>query len=39
LADWDNYLPKFLKVMPTEFRRALNELADGDTAEQPAASK
>ena len=39
LADWDTYLPKFLKVMPTEFRRALNELADADTADQPAAGE
>ncbi len=27
LADWDNYLPKFRKVMPVEYRRALEELA------------
>ncbi|MGC6535238.1 MAG: glutamate synthase large subunit [Parvibaculales bacterium] len=39
LADWDAYLPKFTKVMPTEFRRALNELADSDTAAQPAAGE
>ena len=39
LADWDAYLPKFIKVMPTEFRRALNELADAETAEQPAAGE
>jgi glutamate synthase (NADPH/NADH) large chain len=26
LADWDNYLPKFRKVMPHEFRRALGEM-------------
>ena len=39
LADWDAYLPKFLKVMPTEFRRALNELAGADTADQPAAGE
>ena len=39
LADWDTYLPKFLKVMPTEFRRALNELADAETADQPAAGE
>ena len=39
LADWDAYLPKFLKVMPTEFRRALNELADAETADQPAAGE
>ncbi|MCH1569534.1 MAG: glutamate synthase-related protein, partial [Alphaproteobacteria bacterium] len=39
LADWDTYLPKFIKVMPTEFRRALNELAESATAEQPAAGE
>ena len=39
LADWDNYLPKFHKVMPTEFRRALNELAESETADQPAAGE
>ena len=41
LADWDTYLPKFIKVMPTEFRRALNELADADAAgaAQPAAGE
>ncbi len=27
LANWDAYLPKFKKVMPTEYRRALTELA------------
>jgi glutamate synthase (NADPH/NADH) large chain len=35
LNDWDAYLPKFKKVMPTEYRRALTELAkasDKDTA-------
>jgi glutamate synthase (NADPH/NADH) large chain len=26
LADWTNYLPKFRKVMPVEYRRALAEL-------------
>ena len=26
LADWQAYLPKFRKVMPVEFRRALNEM-------------
>ena len=41
LADWNAYLPKFIKVMPTEFRRALNELADADAAgaAQPAAGE
>ena len=27
LADWEAYLPKFRKVMPVEYRRALAELA------------
>ena len=26
LSDWDNWLPKFVKVMPSEYRRALKEL-------------
>src|SRR5690606_23412540 len=26
LADWAAYLPKFVKIMPTDYRRALNEL-------------
>jgi glutamate synthase (NADPH/NADH) large chain len=26
LADWPNYVGKFRKVMPVEYRRALNEL-------------
>jgi len=26
LAEWKNYYPKFRKVMPVEYRRALNEL-------------
>ena len=26
LNDWDNFRPKFLKVMPTEYRRALEEI-------------
>ncbi len=25
LADWEDYLPRFLKVMPTDFRRALQQ--------------
>jgi glutamate synthase (NADPH/NADH) large chain len=27
LDDWRVYLPKFVKVMPTEYRRALLEIA------------
>ncbi len=28
LADWDGYKPKFRKVMPVEYRRALAEMAE-----------
>ena len=27
LDNWPHYLPKFVKVMPTEYRRALQEIA------------
>ena len=33
LADWKSYLPKFRKVMPVEFRRALNEIKTREAAE------
>ena len=26
LAKWDSYLPKFIKVMPVDYRRALQEM-------------
>ena len=26
IDDWSNFRPKFLKVMPTEYRRALEEI-------------
>jgi glutamate synthase (NADPH/NADH) large chain len=39
LADWETYLPKFHKVMPTEYRRALNEMAAQDTSAQPVAGE
>ena len=32
LADWANYVPKFRKVMPTEYARALAELAKAAAA-------
>jgi glutamate synthase (NADPH/NADH) large chain len=32
LADWANTVPKFKKVMPTEYRRALTELAKAKAA-------
>jgi glutamate synthase (NADPH/NADH) large chain len=38
LENWALYLPKFVKVMPVEYRRALNEMAQEKAArmEQPA---
>jgi glutamate synthase (NADPH/NADH) large chain len=35
LANWAAYLPKFKKVMPTEYRRALAELKAQEEAEKP----
>jgi glutamate synthase (NADPH) large chain len=35
LANWDDYLPKFRKVMPVEYRRALAELKAQEEAEKP----
>jgi glutamate synthase domain-containing protein 3 len=32
LENWDEYLPRFIKVMPTDYRRALTALKDGKTA-------
>ena len=37
LANWKTYLPKFRKVMPVEYRRALKELKAQKEAEQPIA--
>jgi glutamate synthase (NADPH) large chain len=37
LENWDAVLPNFVKVMPTEFRRALNELAAERDAKAAAA--
>ena len=34
LANWKDYLPKFRKVMPVEFRRALREM-EAKKAEEP----
>ena len=33
LANWTSYVPKFRKVMPVEYRRALRELAANADAE------
>ncbi|HEX5777352.1 MAG TPA: hypothetical protein VFY21_00785, partial [Xanthobacteraceae bacterium] len=35
LANWSAYLPKFRKVMPVEYRRALLELKAQEEAEKP----
>jgi glutamate synthase (NADPH/NADH) large chain len=37
IAKWDEYLPKFVKVMPTDYRRALAKMQT--TAELEASSK
>jgi glutamate synthase (NADPH/NADH) large chain len=34
LHNWDNYLPKFVKVMPIDYRRALQELERTQAARQ-----
>jgi glutamate synthase (NADPH/NADH) large chain len=34
LDDWDAYLPKFVKVMPVEYRRALEEIARRQQADK-----
>jgi glutamate synthase (NADPH) large chain len=37
LENWDAYLPKFRKVMPVEYRRALADLAKNKAAAMQAA--
>jgi glutamate synthase (NADPH/NADH) large chain len=37
LENWEQYLPKFRKVMPVEYRRALAELAKDKAAAMQAA--
>ncbi len=34
LDDWASYLPKFVKVMPVEYRRALEEMAKAQIADK-----
>src|SRR4029078_3739000 len=34
LEDWASYLPKFVKVMPVEYRRALEEMAKAQIADK-----
>jgi glutamate synthase (NADPH/NADH) large chain len=36
LADWKTWLPKFRKVMPVEYRRALRDLKAKAAADEPA---
>jgi len=38
LADWAHWLPKFKKIMPIEFRRALNELDNQQNNESDRAN-
>jgi glutamate synthase domain-containing protein 3 len=33
LSDWDGHLPRFVKVMPHDYKRALTELAETEEAE------
>jgi glutamate synthase (NADPH/NADH) large chain len=35
LTHWQNYLPKFVKVMPIEYRRALQEMQRAKAAKRP----
>ena len=37
LDSWSAYLPKFIKVMPTEYRRALQEMAEQNARQLEAA--
>jgi glutamate synthase (NADPH/NADH) large chain len=36
LENWANYLPKFVKVMPLEYRRALAEMAEEHARREPS---
>ncbi|MCG5513980.1 glutamate synthase large subunit [Ectothiorhodospira shaposhnikovii] len=38
LADWNNFLPRFVKVMPVDYRRALEEL-QAQKARPPGANR
>ncbi len=39
LDNWETVLPNFVKVMPTDFRRALNDLAAERDAKAAAADE
>ena len=36
LDNWERYLPKFVKVMPTDYRRALQEIAEQQARQREA---
>ncbi|MDD5179952.1 MAG: glutamate synthase-related protein [Gallionellaceae bacterium] len=36
LGNWAHYLPKFVKVMPTDYRRAIQEVAEQQTRQKEA---
>jgi glutamate synthase (NADPH/NADH) large chain len=36
LDDWEAMLPKFRKVMPVEYRKALKEMERAQAVEQPS---
>ena len=38
LAAWSDYLPKFVKVMPVDYRRALHEMQQRQSEQLPASS-
>jgi glutamate synthase (NADPH/NADH) large chain len=38
LGNWSDYLPKFVKIMPVDYRRALEEMKQAQTRELAAAS-
>ena len=39
LSNWDEYLPKFRKVMPTEYRKALAKMEQAREAAQRVAAE
>jgi len=39
LTNWDQYLPRFVKVMPVDYRRALQEMKQKQAAEAVASTK
>ena len=39
LKDWEAYLRKFVKVMPTDYKRILHERAEEEEDEEPDMQK